>query len=54
MMFAEPFSGIMPPSGSYNPGYGAPGGGSMSRWVHSELCHDLSFPGVVPLLTNYE
>ena len=31
MMFAQPFSGMMPPAGSYNPGYNAPGTGSMSR-----------------------
>lgn len=32
-MFAQPFSGLMPPAGTYNPGYGAPpSGGSMSRY----------------------
>ena len=31
-MFAQPFMGVMPPDGAYNPGYGAPpSGGSMSR-----------------------
>jgi len=29
-MFAQPFMGVLPPDGAYNPGYGAPSGGSMS------------------------
>ncbi|XP_067941721.1 uncharacterized protein [Watersipora subatra] len=36
MMFAQPFMGAMPPAGSYNPGYGAPSGGSMSSIPRSQ------------------
>jgi len=34
-MFAQPYMGAMPPDGAYNPGYGAPSAGSMSRSVYS-------------------
>lgn len=32
MLAGQPFAMMMPPSGSYNPGYGVPGG-SMSRYL---------------------
>lgn len=31
-MFAQPFTGVMPPDGAFNAGYGVPSGGSMSRY----------------------
>lgn len=51
MMLTNPLGiMMMPPSGAYNPGYGAPGGGSLNRYL-SYLIPFIFFPYLTPVST---